>query len=480
MTKQATLLLNSLLLILPFHSALAQHTNGKSSGGSCLAPVPLNTPISSPTSTACSNDSTGTCLDATFGSGGLVITNTDGSLPKSNDLDGAAAVDQLTDGTSRLVAIGDTTDPQTKYQGVAVIRYNADGSLDSSFGSGGISKVFVSSNPPDSTVDGGIDSNGNTVALVYVNGNAVVARFTHAGLLDTTFNSVGYTSPISLDPHAMVIQPDAKILIAGLAYGRKTVTTEVIRLNSDGSLDTTFGTNGLSTVSALSAPFAITLQSVNSQLSILVGGQTGAGDFGIVRMNLSGMADSTFGASGLATTSLCGFGGRIDTLAVDSVKNILVGGVARATSGGSQKIALARFTPNGVLDTTFGNATGSTRTGITLLDFFGSNNSATSLQPLPDGSGGFMVGGQADRSVGTTVLHYMIIAKYDATGSLVPAFGSNGAVAVDFGGGDNFTIHPGSSNLLIQSDGKPMIATSAAFASGTYTGYNFALARFWP
>ena len=80
-----------------------------------------------------------------------------------------------------------------------------------------------------------------------------------------------------------------------------------------------------------------------------------------------------------------------------------------------------------------------------------------------------MVGGQADRSVGTTTFHYIVIAKYDATGSLVPAFGSNGAVAVDFGGGDNFTIHPGSSNLLSQADGKLMIATSAGFANGTYT-----------
>ena len=202
------------------------------------------------------------------------------------------------------MAIGTTTDTQTKHQGVAVIRYNADGSLDSSFGSGGISIAFVSSSQPDSTVDGGIDSNGNTIALENVNGTAVAARFTHVGLLDTTFNSVGYSSPISLTPRAMLIQPDAKILIAGTAIVKRTVITEVVRLNSDGSLDTTFGANGQSTVSALAAPYAVALQSVNSQLSVLVGGQTATGNFGIVRMNLSGTADYTFGSSVLATTNL--------------------------------------------------------------------------------------------------------------------------------------------------------------------------------
>jgi hypothetical protein len=75
----------------------------------------------------------------------------------------------------------------------------------------------------------------------------------------------------------------------------------------------------------------------------------------------------------------------------------------------------------------------------------------------------------------------MFIAKYDATGSLVTTFGSNGAVAVDFGGGNNTAPQPGSNNnLLIQHDGKLVIAAMAGFASGTNAGYNFALARLWP
>jgi uncharacterized delta-60 repeat protein len=419
---------------------------------------------------------TGTCLDATFGGHGLVLTNTDGSVPEVHDLDGASAVKQLTDGTSKLVAMGVTTDPQTLHQGIAVVRYNVDGSLDAMFGSGGISKAFISSNQPDGVRDGTIDINGNVLALVYVNGTTVVARFTYAGLLDASFNSVGYSAPLNVDPRAMLLQPDGKILVAGEVIIRKSLTAAIVRLNADGSPDTTFGSNGEVIISSLAVPYALALQSVNSQPYLLAGGQTTTGNFGIVRVSLSGTLDSTFGASGLATTNVCGFGGRIDTLALDAAGNILAGGIALAVSGGAQKIALARFASNGALDTTFGSA----RTGQTLLDFYGSNNFATSVVPLPDGSGGFLIAGYADKSVGTSILHYLVLAKYDAYGSLNTVFGSGGAVAIDFGGGNNTMPSVGSSSLLIQLDGKVVIAGDVGFASGPNAGYNFGLARLWP
>ncbi len=454
--------------------AAAQHGNSKPSGGSCSALVPLNPPVTSPSSTACSNDLTGTCLDATFGGHGLVLTNTDGSVASTHDIDGAAAVKELTDGSSRLVAIGNTNDPQNLYNGVAVVRYHSDGSLDSSFGSGGIATTFFPSSPSDIYLakDGTVDPNGNVLALA---GNAigVVVRFNSVGMPDTTFNSTGFSSPLNLSPRALLLQPDGKLIVAGSTQPtKKSLAATFFRLNPDGSIDSTFGQGGKTVVTSFPVVIALALESVNSQQYLLAGGQTASGDFGIVRLNLNGTLDSTFGASGLATTTLCGFGGRINSLAVDATGNILAAGEAPAVSGGSQKIAVARFTAKGVVDKTFGSS------GQAFVDFYGSLNYPTALETLPDSS--FMVAGYADKSVGTSVLHYLVMTKYDANGSLVPAFGTSGAVAIDFGGGNNSLETYGSSNLLIQPDGKPVIAGSAGFTSGSFAGYNFALARLWP
>ncbi len=452
----------------------------------CQVPTPMNTPLLSPTSLSCSNGLSGTCLDSTFGTGGLVLTNTDGTVPSTNDMDGAMAVKQVTDGSMRLVAIGKTNNPsQPSSIGVAAIRYNPDGSLDSTFGSGGIAKAFVSTNQPVYAQDGTIDANGNIVVLVNANGTVIVVRFTPAGVLDTTFNSVGYSVPLNATPRAMTLQPDGKILVAATTIlGKATLATLVYRLLSNGKLDTTFGSNGQATLTALPAAYALAIQQENSQPYILVGGQETTGNFGIVRLSPAGALDPSFGtSSGLATTGFCGFGGRLGPLSVDTAAGtILAGGVIKVVSGGTLKIAFARFTANGALDTTFGDpsTTGPGRMGQTILDFYGSNNYATSLQLMPDNTGAFMAGGYADQTVGSIIKHYLIIAKYDANGSLSAAFGTSGVVAIDFGNGNTSTGSPDTSNLLIQSDGKPVIAGMSGFSSGTYSGGNFALARVWP
>ena len=74
-----------------------------------------------------------------------MVTNSDGAVPGTVDSDGAAAVkqQQQSDGSSRYVAIGQTTNPtSTSIHGVNMIRYNLDGSLDTTFGSGGILSTF--------------------------------------------------------------------------------------------------------------------------------------------------------------------------------------------------------------------------------------------------------------------------------------------------------------------------------------------------
>jgi len=461
--------------------------------GSCTTPVPLNP---SPAAFACSNATGQTCLDSTFGnstqpSGGLVLTNTDVNVSSTQDLDGAQAIkqQQQPDGTLRLVAVGITTNPTASGQnGVAVARYNLDGTLDAAFGSGGIAKFFSTSSNFMLAHDGAIDTSGNILAVADQNGATGVVRFTPNGALDSTFNSTGYLTLSNVKPFAIRIQTDGKIVIGGTRTSGKTIVGVVVRINTNGTIDTSFGSSGQATISSLSLLYSLALQSVNSQQYIVAGGEgTGSNNFSLVRLNSSGSLDSSFGVSGgVAATNFCGLPSTVFSLSVDSIGNILAGGTAQIVSTGPPVFGIARFTSNGILDTGFGDfSTGSSgRTGQTLLDFFGSENRVTSIQPVLDGGGNeiaFIVGGYVLQSTGSnTSKKYLAIAEYHADGSLDTTFGTNGGVVVDFGSANNFVLVPASENLLIQTDGKIVIGGTAGFTSGSFSGYNFALARFWP
>ena len=120
----------------------------------------------------------------------------------------------------------------------------------------------------------------------------------------------------------------------------------------------------------------------------------------------------------------------------------------------------------------------------TMLDFFGSENHLTSIQPVLDSAGNevaFMAGGYAYQSTGPyTSNKYLVIAEYDTNGSLDPTFGTNGVVSVDFGSSNSSAMPPAGDSLLIQTDGKVIVGGMSGFTSGPFSGYNFALARFWP
>jgi uncharacterized delta-60 repeat protein len=462
-------------LILASVSATAKPSNG----GACPAIVPINPPIDSPTSAPCANSG---CPDTSFNGAGFVITNTDGSIPKQNDVDSAQAVQQviMPDGSTRLLAIG-TTSNSTGSQGIALVRYNSDGSPDHGFGSNGIVTEFLPS-VSGLVVDGVVDASGNIVVLSSANsgGSFVVARFLPSGALDTSFNSKGYSSIISVKPESLALDTNGNILIGGIYYPGKNVYGAVVRLTPGGTLDSSFGAAGQVTITALGDVSGLTTEGVNSANYILAGGGNQ-----VLRLSANGAIDHTFGGgAGVAVSNLCGFGYNIWVLKTDAAGNILAVGSGPATSGGSRKIGVTRFTANGILDTTFGlNATtGSSKTGFTILDVFGSTNTAYSAAVFADGSSDFAVGGSADVQSGTNISHYYFVAKYDSTGALVLSFNnSHGVAALDWGSANNFTVGRQNNGLLVEpSDGKLVVGTGTGFSSGPYTGYNFAVARLWP
>jgi uncharacterized delta-60 repeat protein len=338
-------------------------------------------------------------LDLTFGTGGEVLTDFGGT-------DTTAKV--LVQGDGKIVAVGTTTTSSTSH--FALARYNSDGSLDATFGTGG--KITG----PAGTASGAtLDANGNIiVAGQDFTTEFIVARFTATGALDNTFGTSGVVATAVTNAHgaSVAIQPtDGKIVLAGYDAGAPPSsfsTIDVIRYNVNGTLDTTFGSGGIAnagtgrvtnqvviqtdgkiavagndergmtfsntaffvkrinpdgTVDAAVQPFVdvgiafnvaidLALQSDGKFLELA----TSNGAPMLVRLNSDGTPDTTFGINGQVAT---GFG---NSLAVQSNGQIIVAGASGST------FEVARYNPDGSLESRFaggGTATASFATTVT-------------------------------------------------------------------------------------------------------------------
>jgi len=183
-------------------------------------------------------------LDVNFGTNGIVKTDI------NNLFDAFSAVTVQNDG--KIIVIGHTSTASTANKESIIVRYNADGSLDTSFGTNGIiiaafSTAFDSLNAVEIQDDG-------KIIVAGINGiDFVVARYTTDGVLDTTFgtNGVVFTNyrelaGVTSDDRArcIAIQKDGKILVGGRAILFGTYYYAIVRYNADGTIDTSFGDNG--------------------------------------------------------------------------------------------------------------------------------------------------------------------------------------------------------------------------------------------
>ena len=185
-------------------------------------------------------------LDTTFGTDGKVTTDFD----SPNDY----AVGMAIDAAGKVVLVGRSKQAGTGYD-FAPARYNTDGSLDTTFGSGGkVTTDFSGSSDNGSCV--AIDGDGKIVVggdsyQVGVGYDFAVARYDTDGSLDTTFGAGGLvtTDFASLDDygHGLAIDADGNIVLVGRCYQGIYTDFALARYKSDGSLDTAFGTGGLVT-----------------------------------------------------------------------------------------------------------------------------------------------------------------------------------------------------------------------------------------
>jgi uncharacterized delta-60 repeat protein len=263
-------------------------------------------------------------LDTSFGSGGKVIV--DYYFPDAN------GVAILPDGK---IVVG------TSYAfSFAVLRFNADGTLDSGFGSGGIGSDSTSS-PKCLTVqpDGKIVQGGGDPACVLV-------RYNSDGSRDSSFGDGGHViASVSGDEDQVVdaaIQADGKIVTAIQDLGSANPFHDfwLARFNVDGSFDTTFGSGGK--VHTFFNSGFCTSVAVRNDGKIIAGGRAGFGTgFGLTCYQPDGSLDTSFGDGGKATTSFPEPYATIEALAIDSNGLIVAAGYADTTQ--VIDFALARY-----------------------------------------------------------------------------------------------------------------------------------------
>ena len=199
-----------------------------------------------------------------------------------------------------------------------------------------------------------------------------VARYRVGGGLDTTFDGDGkveidFGSGNNGTLKGVVIQPDGKIVIAGYMHNGSNYDFAVYRLNTDGSLDNTFSGDGRAQIAFASGRNDSGVDLVLVSSKIVVAGYTcdGSGEncnMAVLRLNANGSRDTTFSSDGWAVAN---FGGedRGWAIAAQSDDKIVVAG--RKETAGDGYFALARFNTNGTLDTTF-SSDGKVTTNLTL------------------------------------------------------------------------------------------------------------------
>jgi uncharacterized delta-60 repeat protein len=317
-------------------------------------------------------------LDATFGDGGKVVT-----VFGSNSRISALVVQ--TDG--KLVAAGFSC---STFCGFALVRYHTDGSLDSAFGDSGRVLTLVNAGSSAHAKALVLQPDGKLVAAGddSASGTFVLARYDSDGNLDPTFGAGGLAvTDFCCNAHALILQPDGKLVAAGSASDPLEPMFGLARFNTDGSPDSTFGTGG-TVVTGISGNVAGLALQADGKL-VAVGGTRlpGAGDssdFGLARFHADGAPDGTFGAGGVVTTNFRispRTGSRSDDTAaavsVQSDGKLLAAGSSNAA--GTYDFALARYLPDGSLDATFGSG------GKVTTNMFGSDNRAVALAIAADG-----------------------------------------------------------------------------------------------
>lgn len=302
----------------------------------------------------------------------------------------------------------------------------------------------------------------------------VLARFNANGTLDTTFGKRGSVATDfgnQLDfGTTMVVQPDGKIILAGTSDG----LFAAVRYNPDGTLDAGFGSRGKVTINAGEFLQNGTDRYVDLALSgdriILAGASrnTDGNHVHVVQLTAGGQLDTAFGAGGIAHLGV----GNNPRLAVQTDGKLVL---AYNSFGSESDVIVSRLLPNGSTDTGFGSAGAATLPGA-VTGF--ARSTAVSLDSL----GQIVLGGWVPGPSGATTNGKLFIARFTAGGNLDTTFGVNGwnttgNLANVYANRNAFV------SLTLQPDGKAVVVGTTSdwkFATARFLTTGPAIGSFAP
>ena len=412
-------------------------------------------------------------LDSTFGTGGIFTTNY-----TSPDVTMDTAVAIQSDG--KIIVGGSNPG------GAVLMRLNTNGTLDSSFGTGGIVNNTAVLGPVMALA---IQPDGKILAFAAGFTGASLGRFNTDGSVDTTFGSDGFAVSKSLNSgpsilSVMALQADGKILVTGAGL--------VGRYTSTGQLDTSFG-NGGSGIAALNATIATGI-AVQPDGKILVTTGTAAPSEllaspgfpspqagAIARYNTNGSLDTTFGISGQASCVASAAGiaiqsnGKIVVAGtIPSVLSTLLESDGITVANNQTGFGLVRYNANGSVDTSFNPGGGQGTGGGVITGFGNSFPQASGFALAIQSNGEIVAAGQAGNGNDGYSSSSFVLARYTTSGHLDTNFGANGIVMTPIGQGHISFV----SALALQSDGKIVAAGNYAPPAGGDYVNNFAVARY--
>jgi uncharacterized delta-60 repeat protein len=314
--------------------------------------------------------------DTGFGQGGVAATTFDTIIQ--------AAYDLTIQPDGRILAVGTAGEDFGRTRSFALARFNADGSLDLSFGDHGKVTTDVGGATINDATGVALQADGRIVVAGYAAGATggafALARYTADGALDPTFGTGGtVTAPIAGGAIDVALAARQRIVAAGLTYEPGGLYDFALtRVEPNGAFDYDFGLGGrvFTDLGASDAPTAIAVGKGGRVTA--VGSTSPAGgpvDIALVRYRRDGRLDHSFGGDGVVTTT---FGTEFQIaydVALDSGKTVVAGYVFRAQT---DDIAVARYKHNGRLDDSFGVG------GRVVTDLGAFNTQARGIAIQPD------------------------------------------------------------------------------------------------
>ncbi|MEP6786909.1 MAG: CHRD domain-containing protein [Acidobacteriota bacterium] len=406
-------------------------------------------------------------LDATFGTNGVLST----AVGPGNDVAQAVAIQS--DG--KIVAAGFAFNGSNN--DFAIVRYNPNGTLDDTFdgnSGNGNGIILTPVGPSDDEAFGIVLQPDGKIILAGQtrnpsNEDVAVVRYNTDGTLDTTFDGDGRVIiPIGAGndlARSVAVQADGKIVLVGNGSNATNSDIAIIRLESNGSLDTSFdgnsgNGNGIVTVPVGAGNDQGYVAAIAGDGKIVVAGYYAAAvssDTVILRLNTDGRLDSTFDGDGIAPHSFSATDSdEALAMTLQPDGRIVIAGCIRTGGGVLNDFLIARFDQNGSVDNSFGTG------GLTVVPFSSLADIALGVAVQPDGkivATGFASNGSKNQ---------FGVTRVNANGTPDTSFDGDGKMQTTIG-----TTADSANAIALQADGKIVIVGRAV--SG---GADFGVARY--